>query len=875
MKKHIEAILIAGATAGLSGNTSAQESRPNILFIAVDDWNDMVGAMGYTNAVTPNLDALAARGTVFRNAHTTSTWCAPSRTAIMTGLYPHTSGCYADEPSMYNLPDHPDMAQFFQTNGYTTAVGGKIYHHMQGYLDRRGYDECFIWNESHKLQGWKLNSWGPGAPQPPQSPNSDIAKAANWDAFDFWEMPNELEEEMSDTKCANWAAEFLQRDHEKPFFLAFGTYAPHKENYAPKKYFDLYPLESIVLPEINLNDHDDLPPAIKKTAGNKKRTRFDPIVALTNGWERSIQGYLAAASYADAMIGRVLDSLENSPYKDNTIVVFWSDNGYHLGEKMIWAKHTLWQRTTNIPFIWAGPGVSTNVVSEVTVSLVDTYKTLADLCGFPATHIDGESLVPVFNDPENAADRYIVINYEDSNAVVNQQWRYIKYPDGEELYDLVNDPHEWTNLAANASFVGVKAEMASHLPVNPAPAVTSRSDLKLIFAGEDFYWIDPNNITGDVPESDIAAWYNPGAGAAVDPRAMTSSSSTSRLWAFSETNPLFSGSAALGTKIYGGVCQKITAGSFFPPSGNQTILQIGGGRMVSRSTSDSSGSINTTMGLYIWKKDDFLNSMNDKTLRFDDTAASRLSAYLFRFMGSGNMHWVIRNGETYYLSNKSISSQGVTNILAGTDGAKWASWDPSANNGTEFFNIPTTGFVTQTLNNVTAVGVFYMITNTGNQALFTVETNNGFSAKLVLTPESAYRQWIEEFDTESGTGMLDDANGDGIKNLIEYALGGSPEVEDNRAILPVFSVTAPALPTPEEGQWAEYVYLRRRDHLARGLFYQLETTDNLVSGIWANDGHQETGAGVLDSQFEIVTNRIRIDLKPQQMLRLQIGLMQE
>ncbi len=478
------------ATAGVV------HASPNVLFLAVDDWNDMMNAMGKPQVKTPNLDRLAERGMVFTNAHAPGVYCAPSRTAIMTGLQPFNSGCYGDEPSIYNLPDHMDLPQYFRANGYKVAGGGKVYHHMPGYLDRRGFDEWFIWNDELKKEGWHIDHWAPGSPALPENerPYSEVARATKWKEFDFHAMPNGDEEKMADTITANWAVDFLNRKHDQPFFLAFGTYAPHKPNYVPQKYFDLYPLDQIELPPIQAGDIDDLPPAITRRLVNRAKRVHDPI-ASGNHWKSAMQGYFAACSYADAMMGRVLDALWNSPYADNTIIVLWSDNGYHLGEKKYWAKHTLWERTTNVPFFWAGPGIPKGKTTDLTVSLLDAQKTLIDLCNLPPrSDIDGESLKPIFQDLENVKDRTLVIADYDSYAVVNRDWRYISRPDGEELYDLRKDPNEWSNLAGHPEYADLKKKFAEKIPKNPAPAGKGPKSktLRLVREGEDFYWVPRN-----------------------------------------------------------------------------------------------------------------------------------------------------------------------------------------------------------------------------------------------------------------------------------------------------------------------------------------------------------------------------------------------
>jgi len=353
--------------------------QPNVIFISVDDWNDWVGAMGNKQVKTPNLDKLAKRGVTFVNAHTPAVYCAPSRTATMTGLAPYTTGCYYDGPffAKGNYPELVDLPGWFRRNGYHVAGGGKLYHHMHAQIDMRSWDEYFIWNPELKKQGWFLNSWGDGAPLPKELPASPIAKKLASEALardpkkkmpkvnshmEWGVLRNEDESKMADSICTEWAVNFLKKKHEKPFFLGFGLYAPHKPNFVPQKYYDLYPLDSIKLPaKTPVGPLAGLPVKTKKKYMNRQKFVHDKMVALSCQ-KQAVQGYLASLSYADAMVGRVLDSLEKSSYKSNTIVVLWSDNGYHLGERAAWAKHTLWERTSNVPFIWAGPGIAKNHV---------------------------------------------------------------------------------------------------------------------------------------------------------------------------------------------------------------------------------------------------------------------------------------------------------------------------------------------------------------------------------------------------------------------------------------------------------------------------------------------------------------------------------
>ena len=495
----------------ISLGCSVAADRPNVLFISVDDWNDWVGAYGDNQAKTPNLDKLAARGVAFRYAHASAVYCAPSRTSLMTGRNPHTTGCYYDEPHFaeQNHPDIKDIPMWFREHGYHVTGGGKLYHHMPGFIDMRGWDDYFVWNPDKKLKGWGLDSWGEGAPHPKEIPASPIAKylyerekerfpdkePKKLNSHMEWGiLPDEMEEEMADTICTNWAADFLRKGKApkgKPFFLGFGLYAPHKPNFVPQKYFKMHPLPEVEQPGMHPGDLNDLPPLLKKRITNRKNHIDKPVRELKCG-KKAVRGYLAALSYADAMIGRVLDALAKSPYADNTIVVLWSDNGYHLGEKGCWAKHTLWERTSNVPFIFAGPGIAKGATIDTTVSLLDTYPTLTDLCNLPKnSNNEGVSLASILADPGSAKDRTVLQGNHESFSLINQQWRYTRYENGEEeLYQVSKDPGEHNNLAAKPEFAPVIKELSTQLPKETAPqgmGPKSRN-LRPRFEGESFTW---------------------------------------------------------------------------------------------------------------------------------------------------------------------------------------------------------------------------------------------------------------------------------------------------------------------------------------------------------------------------------------------------
>lgn len=476
--------------------SGAHAKQPNVLFLAVDDMNDWIGSLGATpRAITPNLDKLAARGVNFSNAHTPGVYCAPARAAIFSGQFASTTGCYRSTDYFTDHPEIEGLPQSFSKAGYTTFGVGKLYHHMPGSIDVRGWDDFHLRKPSQRQEGWSLDNWTEETPFPDSFPASVFNKGKEIKGGLFLEwaaLPNEKEEKMADTIRVNWAADQLGKKHDKPFFLACGIYAPHFPNYCPQKYFDLYDRDQIELPPIKIDDLEDLPERMKraKTARSKIHKELEAKGAVKD----AIHGYLACMSYADAMMGRVLNALEKSPYADNTIVVLWSDHGYHHGEKYDWGKHTLWERTSNVPFIWAGPGVKKGAVTDVTASLIDMYPTFVEMCGLPKPHqkLEGTSLASTLEKPEIAKDRDVYLPYMTPGeyAIINKDWRYISYGDsGEELYDLKSDPNEWNNLAENPKYEDTKRLLRKSAPKKFAPAAPKRTIGKdLIIEGETFRW---------------------------------------------------------------------------------------------------------------------------------------------------------------------------------------------------------------------------------------------------------------------------------------------------------------------------------------------------------------------------------------------------
>ncbi len=480
----------AAAAAGCSQTEQASANRPNVISISVDDMNDWVGCLkGYPGVHTPNIDALAKRGVLFNDAHCTSPICNPSRTSIMTGKRPSTTGIYNNNQYWKPvLPDTVTMPMFFKQNGYLVAGTGKVFHHESGYNPPDQWDEYRLQRFDdpwYRRPAWY--HWTERMPNPPGHPFNGLAGDNFAGEFDWGALPGRPERAYGDMDAVRFAEDFLRREHTKPFFLAVGLWHPHIPMFSPQKYFDQYPIEDVKIPEVPADDLEDLPPIAQEIAA-VRRDEHERIVK-EGKWDDAVQAYLAAITFADEMVGQILKAVDESDHADNTIIVFWSDHGWHLGEKQHWHKSTLWERATHVPMIWHGPGITHNGEERAQqIELMDMYPTLAELCGLDASGVglDGISLVPQLQDPA-ATKRPAVIDFLPGNhAVITDKWRYIRYHDGtEELYDRVEDPNEWHNIAGAPEHAELKKELAEWMPKTSAPMAPEK----------DQYDFDPETYT--------------------------------------------------------------------------------------------------------------------------------------------------------------------------------------------------------------------------------------------------------------------------------------------------------------------------------------------------------------------------------------------
>tara|TARA_B100000900_G_scaffold75758_1_gene60635 strand:- start:898 stop:2427 length:1530 start_codon:yes stop_codon:yes gene_type:complete len=476
----------------LSVPVSNGESARNILMISVDDMRDWTNFLGgYTGEVhTPHMDSLAARGINFTNAHCPSPVCNPSRTSVMTGLMPSTTGIY--DNSQWLRPNYPDkmtLPKYFKQKGYYVVGAGKSFHHTAGNNPPDQWHDYFRfpwadfpWTRSNKL----AYPWTEWQPPPPGYPFSKVEYLRGRQEMDWGVLPRK-ESEYDDVLVADYAIDFLESHSGEAFFLSVGTFHPHLPWYIPKRYRDLYEEPEIHLPETPENDLVDIP-AIPQRWAERHRDEME-AVKDAGEWEEAVRFYLASISFADAQVGRVLEALAKSPHADNTIIILWSDHGWHLGEKDHWHKSTLWEEATRVPFIIATPEMETaGETSSAPVNIVSIFPTLIGLIEIESDiDFDGPDLGPLLANPNAPWPHASLIDFGYGNtAVRDKRWRYIRYSDGsEELYDHQSDPNEWKNLATNPSYQSVKDELAKHLPSHYANYVP----------GKDRFVFDPDKWT--------------------------------------------------------------------------------------------------------------------------------------------------------------------------------------------------------------------------------------------------------------------------------------------------------------------------------------------------------------------------------------------
>ena len=448
----------------VSGN-----SPPNVLLIAVDDLNDWIGCLrGHPQAHTPNIDRLAAKGILFSNAHCQAPLCNPSRSSLLTGLRPSTTGIHGLAPGIRAVETtkfRKSLPQAFTLSGYHTYTCGKIFHDGSIPLDRSEFEK-----------------WGPApGPGKPAKPIAHLPEPRH-PAMD-WGIYPEKDEDHCDYKIANGAISAIRSaPPEKPFLIACGFRSPHVPCYAPENHFAFFPIETLKLPPVMDNDRADVPSFAWNLHWRLPEPRLETL-RRENEWKPLVRAYLASVRFMDGQVGRVLEALEQSGRARETIIILWSDHGYHLGEKAISGKNTLWERSTRVPLIFSGPNIKPGICPEP-VELLDIYPTLLDLCSREKVDgLEGHTLVPQLQNPGLSRPWPAITTHNQGNhAVRSKTHRYIRYADGsEELYDMVSDPNEWKNLAKDPSQANRKAELANWVPKTDLPAAPGSKHRVLSF----------------------------------------------------------------------------------------------------------------------------------------------------------------------------------------------------------------------------------------------------------------------------------------------------------------------------------------------------------------------------------------------------------
>jgi len=417
-------------------------SRPNVLFFVIDDLNDWISVLNKDNPIKmPNLEKLAKEGVLFTHAYCSSPACNPSRSSVLTGTRPHKTGIYGNSSDWRKaLPDAVTLQRYFKDNGYFVCGSGKIFHHQQDWAfhDNASFNEYLVMSINEPYPDKKLN-------------RLESLGGRNWD-WGAW--PANIEKTV-DYRTAEYAVQKLHQDFDHPFFLNVGIYKPHSPHFAPQKYFDEYPLMDLKMPLLTKDDCDDLPTGaitLMKDA-HWWETMLKSQKINPDAYREFVQAYQSCATFADDMIGKVMKALNSSPYKNNTIIILWSDNGFHLGEKEHIEKFALWEKTTHVPFIIIAPGVTkAGTIISNPVDLTTIYPTLTDLCGLKTpAGIEGFSIVPLLKDQSVKTPPALMTYLKGNHAIRTDRWRFIHYADGsEELYDHSKDENEWYNLANNA-----------------------------------------------------------------------------------------------------------------------------------------------------------------------------------------------------------------------------------------------------------------------------------------------------------------------------------------------------------------------------------------------------------------------------------------
>ena len=444
-------VFLTISTLCLSHSPRAEERKPNIILLMSDDLNSALSGFGHPQCKTPRLDALAKRGVRFENMHCQYPVCGSSRASLMTGLYPYTNGMLGNGGNLRkNLPNVVTLSQLFRNNGYRAGRVSKIYHMgipfeiIAGTAD---HDDAPSWDETVNIKASEQNAPGKRTEWSPKDKSSQTFTGVEASTGDL---------EHADGMAADAAIGFLKQNKDKPFFLGCGFVRPHVPLVAPSKYFDRYDRDTMVVPEVPRGDLDDVPKIIRNY---KSIDRYGVTPELHKGL---LEAYYASISYMDEQVGRVLEALDELGLRENTIVIFSSDHGYLLGHHHKFQKQHLFEESTRVPFILSVPWITTSHghASNQITELVDLYPTLAELAGLtPPINLQGQSLLPLLKNPttkEWAKDLALSISRSGAESIRTSEWRFTHWgfgAKGEELYDLKNDPSEFTNLAKDPNYI--------------------------------------------------------------------------------------------------------------------------------------------------------------------------------------------------------------------------------------------------------------------------------------------------------------------------------------------------------------------------------------------------------------------------------------
>lgn len=455
--------------------------KPNVLFLICDDLNCDLASYGHPLVKSPNIDALAARGVMFENCHCQYPLCGPSRASFMTSMYPdqtlvRRNAIYIRE----HIPNVLTMAQMFRNAGYFATRIGKIFHYnVPLHIGTSGHDDPYSWNYTINPRGRDVT-------------DQDLIftlRPGQYGGTLSWLAADGTDEEQTDGIAAHEASEQLQKyaQNKTPFFLAVGLYRPHTPYVAPKEYFEMYPLEKIKVPQIPENYLETLPkPSVDSISRRKEQWDLDPKVA-----RQAIQAYYASITFADAQVGRILKALDETGLADNTIVVFTSDHGYHMGEHGHYQKTTLFENATRVPLIIAGPGARAAGQTATTLAeMVDIYPTLADLTNLtPPDSVAGKSLLPALSDPSAQLRDSAFSQLGTGYSIRTSRYRYTEWGNeasqGAELYDRSTDPEELVNLIDNPDRQETIQELSTLLRKRITEALQPPAGVKQIDFGND------------------------------------------------------------------------------------------------------------------------------------------------------------------------------------------------------------------------------------------------------------------------------------------------------------------------------------------------------------------------------------------------------